>query len=109
MTKIDPTRWNELSPLLDQVLELASEERLAWLETLRATQPDVAAELQTLLAELQALDDEGFLQGDPSRMLSQPSLAGQTFGAYTLEAPIGHGVMGSVWLARRSDGRFEGK
>jgi len=109
MTKIDPTRWNELSPLLDQVLELASEERVAWLEALRATQPDVAAELQTLLAELQALDDEGFLQGDPSRMLSQNSLAGQVFGSYSLESQIGHGGMGSVWLARRSDGRFEGK
>src|SRR5262245_48388828 len=35
------------------------------------------------------------------------SLAGQTVGAYTLEAQIGQGGMGSVWLARRNDGRFE--
>ncbi len=28
-------------------------------------------------------------------------------GAYTLIASIGQGGMGSVWLARRSDGRFE--
>src|SRR6185369_12906419 len=28
--------------------------------------------------------------------------------AYTLVSPIGAGGMGSVWLARRSDGRFEG-
>src|SRR5882757_9815304 len=109
MMKIDSTRWGGLSPLLDQVLELAGEERAAWLEALRATRPEVVAELQTLLAELQALDDEGFLEGDPSRMLGQPSLVGQVFGAYTLESQIGHGGMGSVWLARRSDGRFEGK
>jgi|KBSSwiStaDraftv2_1062776.scaffolds.fasta_scaffold00483_10 serine/threonine-protein kinase len=109
MMKIDSTRWGELSPLLDQVLELAGEERAAWLEALRATRPAAAAELQTLLAELQALDDAGFLEGDPSKMLGQPSLVGQAFGAYTIEAPIGHGGMGSVWLARRSDGRFEGK
>ena len=37
------------------------------------------------------------------------TLAGQLVGAYTLEAPLGQGGMGSVWLARRSDGRFEGK
>ena len=36
------------------------------------------------------------------------SLAGQIVGSYTLVSPIGHGGMGSVWLARRSDGRFEG-
>ena len=34
-------------------------------------------------------------------------LAGQTVGPYTLISQIGQGGMGSVWLARRSDGRFE--
>lgn len=109
MTRVDSTRWNELSPLLDQVLELSGAERSAWLESLRASQPDVAAELQVLLEELQSLDDKGFLAGNASRVLNQPSLAGQTFGNYTLESQIGHGGMGSVWLARRSDGRIEGK
>src|SRR5437660_1337836 len=108
MSKIDSTRWSELSPLLDQLLELGGEERTAWLETLRATRPQVVAELEALLIDLESLDEEGFLEGDdPSKMLGQPSLAGQTFGAYTLESQIGHGGMGSVWLARRSDGRYE--
>jgi tetratricopeptide (TPR) repeat protein len=30
-------------------------------------------------------------------------------GAYTLESPLGQGGMGTVWLARRSDGRYEGR
>ena len=38
----------------------------------------------------------------------RPTLAGQTVGAYTLRSAIGHGGMGSVWLADRSDGRYEG-
>jgi serine/threonine protein kinase len=61
-----------------------------------------------LLTELQLLDRDGFLQGDPARLLSQ-SLAKQNLGAYTLETLLGQGGMGSVWLARRCDGHFEGK
>src|SRR6478672_9582849 len=98
MTRIDASRWNELSPLLDEVLELTDEQRQAWLETMRATRPQVAAELEKLLSELESLDAAGFLQGDPSALLGHNSLAGQAIGAYTLEAQIGHGGMGSVWL-----------
>ena len=36
-------------------------------------------------------------------------MTGQAVGAYTIVEPIGHGGMGTVWLARRSDGRFERK
>jgi len=44
--------------------------------------------------------------GEPLR---EASLAGQTVGSYTLVSPIGQGGMGTVWLAQRSDGRFEGR
>jgi eukaryotic-like serine/threonine-protein kinase len=39
---------------------------------------------------------------------SGASLIGQQVGAYTIVSPIGQGGMGSVWLAKRNDGRFEG-
>lgn len=47
--------------------------------------------------------------GEPAFHLYTAALAGRTVGAYTLESLIGEGGMGAVWLARRSDGRFEGR
>jgi serine/threonine-protein kinase len=105
---LDRARWRMLSPLLDQVLDLAGDERAQWLARLRADDPNLAAEVEAMLAEAGAAGDERFLELIPEE-LRQATLAGQTLGAYTLEAPLGQGGMGSVWLARRSDGRFEGK
>jgi serine/threonine protein kinase len=53
------------------------------------------------------LEQDDFL-GQPPIVMSKASLEGQPFGAYTLDMALGHGGMGSVWLAHRSDGRFEG-
>ena len=102
-------QWRVLSPYLDKALEIPPEERAAWLQLLRETNPSIATDLQTLLEEHDALDDEGFLKASAVALPSPGGLIGQTVGAYTLEAAIGQGGMGSVWLARRSDGRFEGR
>src|SRR5713101_6534140 len=109
MPAIGPDQWKALGPYLDQALEIAPAEREAWLATLQKQNPALAADLQTLLKEHHALDEERFLQLGAATPLGPPSLAGQTVGAYTLESPIGQGGMGTVWLARRSDGRFEGQ
>jgi serine/threonine-protein kinase len=100
-----------LDALLKQALELDPAERDAWLARLRRDQPVQAAELEALLAEQPGLDSAGFLCKDagesPGR--GEPGLSGQRLGAYTLEQPLGQGGMGTVWLARRSDGRYEGR
>src|SRR5882757_582250 len=108
MSNMDDGRWNVLSRFLDEVLELPEEERAAWLETFRAEHPQHAQDLQAHLARLKSLDEQGFLQDDPARLLNRTSLEGQRLGVYTIESLIGRGGMGSVWRARRNDGHFEG-
>ena len=104
-------RWRRLSPLLDEALDLAAEARAAWLKAVAARNPDLVVELEQMLADHAASEEAGFLEGIASPVAGgdlDAGLAGQTLGAYTLERPLGQGGMGSVWLARRSDGRYTG-
>ena len=109
MPDTDPNRWEKAAPYLEQALEMKEPERAAWLAALQARDPDLAGLLSTLLLEHQELNAEGFLEESilPSRLESVR--AGMSIGPYVLVAPIGSGGMGSVWLARRDDGRFERK
>ena len=102
-------RWRAVEPHLDQILDLDESERSAELDRLRAVDADLAADVHRLLVLGREADRERFLEDAPVTPEVAASLAGQTLGAYTLIEPIGQGGMGSVWLARRSDGRFEGK
>ncbi|HEX5438277.1 MAG TPA: protein kinase [Gemmatimonadaceae bacterium] len=107
MGVMDHDHWRILEPLLDEALELPVEERESWLNELREQSPTLAAELTTLLSEERSAEEHGFLAVPPSPLGG--TLQGLRLGAYTLERPLGQGGMGSVWLARRSDGRFEGQ
>jgi tetratricopeptide (TPR) repeat protein len=105
MPTLTPDQWQEVSPYLDEVLELPPEDRAAWLLSLRKKDARIASFVQALLDEQMQLKQEGFLERSPLR--AGAGLAGQKVGSYTLVSQIGQGGMGSVWLAQRSDGRFE--
>ena len=99
--------WSKLSPLLDELLDLPDAERDARLAALRAQDPPLADAVAAMLQHLPAIERGEFM---PASALPKPSgLAGQAIGPYTLVREIGHGGMGTVWLARRTDGRYEGE
>jgi len=102
-------RWLEISPYLDEVLDLDESERAQWLQRLDDRAPTVAEAVRRLVASHDDLASQPLLSEDRTAAVSRAGLAGQQLGAYTLESVLGHGGMGTVWLAHRSDGRYEGR
>lgn len=112
--RVPPSEQNELllrecgedSELLVEVRSLLAEHEEAgtFLETPAIRVAEFAGELQEHLA----LARPGFMENSvtvtPEKAVGT---RGQPIGPYTLISPVGQGGMGSVWLAQRSDGRFE--
>jgi tetratricopeptide (TPR) repeat protein len=106
MIGIDPKTWTQVSPLLDDALDLPPAERAVWLDGLHAARPAIATVVAGLLAAHDRVAHSPFLQ--TPMVAAQEGSAGTTVGAYTLDVPLGKGGMGTVWRARRNDGRYEG-
>ena len=75
--------WQRLSPLLDELLDLAPRQRAARLAALLELQPEIAAELEAMLAQDVALADGGFLDAPAlpptlTAALPDPLAPGQT-------------------------------
>jgi serine/threonine protein kinase len=101
-------QWKEISPYLDQALDLEESERGRWLREVSALKPQLADDLRALLATHYAIDAARFLERSALSPGDEP-VAGQRFGVYILQSLLGRNAMGSVWLARSSDGNAQSR
>jgi serine/threonine-protein kinase len=104
MINID--NWNEFSRHLDRVLDADAATRSIYLSQLEARSPALTARLRNVLAAQQRPEFDDFLMDDPAEYAS---LIGRRIGAWRIDSELGRGGMGSVWLAVRDDGQYEGR
>jgi serine/threonine-protein kinase len=107
---MDADRLQRIQELFWEALELEGEERARFLSQLRAENPDLTQEVETLLLADGAAGD--FLEIPPADLSS--ILEGRTkklgpgdrIGPYALVKLLGRGGMGSVYLAERADAEY---
>jgi len=100
-------RWPEIERVLDQALDLAPEQRSAFLERTCSTDPELRAAVERLLRGTEAADS--FL-GEPAAAYAAPLVAwvgarqelapGTPFGCYEVVRQLGRGGMATVYLAQ---------
>ncbi|HZA93214.1 MAG TPA: serine/threonine-protein kinase, partial [Gemmatimonadales bacterium] len=101
--------WVEVESLLDEVLELAAEERPAFLERIGARAPELRAEVEHWLRATERPD--GFLDESGAEYVAPLVSAteevrpaeGTRIGPYRIVGVAGHGGMGTVFLAERDE------
>lgn len=117
MTAQRPEDWRRVRELFEAALAEPSERRQSFVSESCRDAPDIYDQVVALLASHE--HGAGFLErpvvhllGDATRAglasLNNPdSNIGQVIGSYHFESCIGHGGMGTVYLARRADRVFE--
>jgi serine/threonine-protein kinase len=101
--------WREVLAQFDRWAAAEPAQREAELQRARAEQPTLYPRLLAMINADQAAEARNFLGDDATPVLAEAQHAGLRLGAWELREPIGHGGMGQVWLATRSDGLYSGR
>jgi eukaryotic-like serine/threonine-protein kinase len=104
---MSPERWEQITEIYANALELGSLERIEFLEKACAHDEDLRREVESLLAADAAAGDfiaEPIVKNAVSFAApeSAPSLIGKKLGHYEIISRLGTGGMGEVYLARDS-------
>lgn len=109
---MDQARWQKIDGIFKSALELSPAECAAYLERACAGDESLRHEVEMLIkSDAQA---SSFLNTpvieDAARLLKDTediSLTGQSIGPYKIIRELGHGGMGTVYLAMRADDHYQ--
>ncbi len=96
-----------LDRLLDEALDLDTDQRRRWLQQLPDGEQDLLPALQQALLQDEMLGPKALAHTKRGPLSTQSFCAGQRVGPWELIRALGKGGMAEVWLARRADGAYE--
>jgi serine/threonine protein kinase len=113
LKELSQAQYARLNVLLDESIGMTAAERDPWLAALENREPALVALLRNMFALQGGQQAQRFLETRDlvadhvaSMVGEDRGLIGKRFGPYGVLALLGHGGMGSVWLAERVDGLF---